>query len=57
MVTILAAVSTSVGSVISTITLAGDPAVITKDATFRVLLAGAIVCYRYMKESEEGREM
>ena len=45
-VTILPAVSTSVGSVISTITLAGDPAVITKDATFRVLLAGAIMCYR-----------
>ena len=56
-VTFLPAISTSVGSVISVITLAGDPAIITKDATFRVLLAGAIMCCRYVKESEEGREV
>ena len=53
-VTILPAISTSAGSVI---TLAGDPAVITKDSTFRVLLAGAIMGYRYRKESEEGSEV
>ena len=56
-VTILPAVSTSVGNVISAITLAGDPAVITKDSTFRVLLAGAIMCYRYRKKSEEGSKV